>query len=94
MKDYTPVGVECVVAANGSPYFVVQYGERPFGCEFCEWYYLYDGNGKQLTHSNPAILTDDSLPDSKQQSPNNMEFDEMADALEIGEIDVKLLDDN
>ena len=28
-----------------------QYGELPFGCSFCEWYYLYDASGRQLTQA-------------------------------------------
>ncbi len=53
MDGYTAVGLACVQDRSGTPYFVVQYGELPFGCSFCEWYYLYDASGRQLTHSTP-----------------------------------------
>lgn len=76
MKDYTAVGLGCAVAdTDGKPYFVAQYGELPVGCSFCEWYYLYDANGKQLTHSNPPIVEDKSMPEAQQQSPNNAEYE-------------------
>ncbi|WP_241752679.1 hypothetical protein, partial [Stenotrophomonas maltophilia] len=55
MDGYTAVGLACVQDRSGTPYFVVQYGELPFGCSFCEWYYLYDASGRQLTHSTPPL---------------------------------------
>lgn len=69
MKDYTAVGLGCVQDQAGAPYFVVQYGELPYGCEFCEWYYLYDAAGKQLTHSIPPLREEDG-----RQAPNNDEY--------------------
>lgn len=83
MKDYTAVGIGCAVAADGKPYFVAQYGELPTGCSFCEWYYLYDANGKQLTHSDPPIVEDKSLPEAQQQSPNNAEYEALITKLGI-----------
>jgi hypothetical protein len=84
MKDYTAVGLGCAVAdTDGKPYFVAQYGELPAGCSFCEWYYLYDANGKQLTHSDPPIVEDKSMPEAQQQSPNNAEYEALIAKLGI-----------
>jgi len=84
MKDYTAVGLGCAVAdTDGKPYFVAQYGELPAGCSFCEWYYLYDANGKQLTHSDPPIMEDKSMPEAQQQSPNNAEYEALIAKLGI-----------
>lgn len=84
MEDYTAVGLGCAVAkADGKPYFIVQYGELPFGCNFCEWFYLHDAAGVQLTHSNPPILTDASLPAGKQQTSNTKEFQKIIEKLGI-----------
>lgn len=84
MKDHTAVGLGCAVAEiDGKPYFVAQYGELPTGCSFCEWYYLYDASGKQLTHSNPPVVVDKSMPDGQQQSPNNGEYEAMIAKLGI-----------
>ena len=84
MKDYTAVGLGCAVAdTDGKPYFVAQYGELPTGCSFCEWYYLYDANGKQLTHSDPPIIEDKSMPETQQQSPNNAEYEALIAKLGI-----------
>jgi len=90
MASYTAVGLDCVTASNGTPYLVVQYGELPYGCEFCEWYYLYDATGMQLTHSAPIILEDASLPAGKQQIPNNREFEAALDKLGIKEVNTEL----
>lgn len=92
MHEYTAVGLGCALAeADGKPYFVVQYGELPFGCEFCEWFYLYDATGKQLTSSNPPLLTDTSLPDGEQQSANTREYEEMIAKLGIKHPEVEYI---
>jgi hypothetical protein len=84
MKGYTVVGLGCAVAdTDGKPYFVAQYGEFPAGCSFCEWYYLYDANGKQLTHSDPPVIEDKSMPEAQQQSPNNAEYEALITKLGI-----------
>lgn len=84
MQGYSAVGIGCAVAdADGKPYFVVQYGELPTGCSFCEWYYLYDANGKQLTRSDPPIVEDKSMPETRQQSPNNAEYEALIAKLGI-----------
>lgn len=84
MNGYTVVGLGCAVAdTDGKPYFVAQYGELPTGCSFCEWYYLYDANGKQLTHSDPPVAEDKSMPEAQQQSPNNAEYEALITKLGI-----------
>ena len=84
MREYTAVGLGCAQAtSDDKPYFVVQYGELPFGCQFCEWFYLYDVAGKQLTKSDPPILTDASLPEGEQQSANTREYEDLIQKLGI-----------
>lgn len=78
MEDYGPVALGCTTAANGDAYLVVEYGAVDgHGCAFCEWVYLYDANGKQLTSSVPPILKDPSLPGTQQQYPNSKEYEAM-----------------
>lgn len=77
MQDYTAVALACATSADGKAFFVVQYGELDEGCAFCEWFYLYDAAGKQLTKSVPPILEDKSLPPAQQQYPNNQEYEAM-----------------
>lgn len=84
MGDYTAVGLGCGIAASdGNPYFIVQYGELPSGCAFCEWFYLYDAEGTQLTNSSPPLLTDESLPDGGQQTANTLEYERMLQKLGV-----------
>lgn len=72
MDGYTAVGMACVQDKGGTPFFVVQYGELPFGCSFCEWYYLYDASGRQLTHSTPPLRGE-----GEEQEPNNDEYEQL-----------------
>lgn len=84
MAGYTAVGLGCAVAASDNEsYFVVQYGELPEGCSFCEWFYLYDAAGKQLNASDPPILVDESLPDGERQLPNNLDYKRVTEALDF-----------
>jgi hypothetical protein len=84
MAGYAPVGLGCTVAESADkPYFVVQYGELPAGCAFCEWFFLYDGEGKQLTRSVPPLLEDETLPEGQRQSSNNAEYETMLGKLGI-----------
>jgi hypothetical protein len=75
LERYTAIGLSCAKATDGTPYFIVQYGELPQGCAFCEWFHLYSTQGELLTHSDPAILTGTSAPEGHAQTPNNAEFD-------------------
>lgn len=78
MQDYTAVGLACTQDKGGAPLFVVEYGELPYGCSFCEWYYLYDASGKQLTQSVPPLREVDG-----QQAPNNDEYSRLLAELGI-----------
>jgi hypothetical protein len=90
LGGYTAVGLACASAPDHSQYFVVQYGERPYGCAFCEWYHIYSKDGTLLTHSDPAILTDTALPPAQQQHPNNKEYNELSKRLELDEQEIEL----
>lgn len=83
MADYTAVGLACVQDKEGAPYFVVQYGELPFGCQFCEWFYLYDAQGKQLTHSTPPLRGEGDA-----QEPNNDEYEQWLSKLGVNHPEV------
>lgn len=66
----TAIGLGCTTAADGTSFLVVQYGELPYGCRFCEWYALYDGNGQLLTQNTPALLGE-----GEQRQPNNQQYE-------------------
>ncbi len=89
MDGYTAVGLACVQDRSGTPYFVVQYGELPFGCSFCEWYYLYDASGRQLTHSTPPLHG----AEGEEQEPNNDEYEKLIDSLGIKHPEVNYIED-
>jgi hypothetical protein len=91
LAEFTAVGIDCVIARNGVRYFVVQYGERPYGCKFCEWYEMYDISGNLLTHSVPPILVGKAHSGADQQMPNNDEFEALADQMGINEVNIELL---
>ena len=75
MDGYGPVALGCSVTPAGNAYFTVQYGEESgTGCTICEWFYLYDADGKQLTTSVPTVLEDATLPATQRQYPNNQEY--------------------
>ncbi len=78
MSDYSAIGLACVKDAQGTSYFVVQFGEVEQGCAFCEWFYLYDTDGKPLTRSNPPLKGE-----GEQQSPNNDEYAALLNKLGI-----------
>lgn len=90
MKGQTAVGIGCAKARDGVPYFVVEYGELPWGCSFCEWLYLYDRRGVQLTTSIPPVRVDGDTPGQSAQRPNNEEFDELTEELGIDVRSVEL----
>lgn len=74
LGDYTAVGLACVSANDHTNYISVQYGSLPEGCEFCEWIALYSTKGELMTHNDPPILNDETLPEGHQQHPNNQEY--------------------
>lgn len=74
LQGYQPVGLGCAVSAeDGRPYFVVQYGEIPYGCSVCEWFYIYDADGKSLSDRKIIFKDDEVL--SKKYS-NNDEYEQ------------------
>ncbi|MDR1076425.1 MAG: hypothetical protein LBL59_09065 [Xanthomonadaceae bacterium] len=76
MKDFTALGLACATqSGEPSPYVVVQYGELPAGCSFCEWFYLYDANGEALNRNDRIVLNDPGHPQASQV-PNNTVFEE------------------
>lgn len=84
MNEYQPVGLGCSISDEGKKsYFVVQYGELEGGCSFCEWFYIYDSQGKQLNISKQIIKQDPSLPEGQQQYPDNDEYEAMLGKLKL-----------
>lgn len=81
MREYTAVGIGCAIANDGAPYFIVEYGERPAGCAFCEWRYLFAADGRRLNTSDPILLVDPEQPPAQRQYSNNIEFDQRIKAL-------------
>jgi len=91
LEKYTAVGLTCTYATDGTPYFLVDYGERPRGCEFCEWTATYDINGKVLTSNDPPILHDPSRPPAKQDYPNNEELNALFKKLGLKKVNTEYL---
>lgn len=91
MQGYTAVGLGCATARDGASYAVVQYGELPFGCKFCEWFYLYDLQGKQLNTSDPPILSDANLPHGEGKTSNTRGYEEVIQRLGIVHPDMTLV---
>lgn len=84
LESYSAVGLGCAVASDQASYVVVQYGELPSGCEFCEWFHVLDAKGQWLTHSVPAILIDRTLPVAHDQVPNNLGFNAFSRKWKLG----------
>ena len=91
LEKYTAIGLQCTKSKDGDAYFYAQYGERPRGCEFCEWFAIYDSHGKLLTNNDPPILRDTTLPPAQQMSPNNNEFETVSDKLGLQKVDIDLI---
>lgn len=84
LKEYVPVGLGCATSpVDGRAYLVVQYGQLPEGCSFCEWFHLYDTDGNALTRNTQAILLDRSQPPGRQEYPDNESYDAMLKKLQI-----------
>lgn len=69
-----PVGLACA-ASKGGPVFVVEYGELPEGCKFCEWRHVYGLDGRPLTVSDPPIRVPKGMDPVRGQAPNNDDYD-------------------
>lgn len=75
-----PVGFACITSPKDhKEYVLVEYGELPFGCEFCEWFYLYDENGKLLNKNKTAFI---NIP-HHDKGPNNASVNAMFDKLKF-----------
>lgn len=84
MAGYSATGLGCARSTGMRDRgFVVEYGEEPYGCEFCEWRYLLDTQGNFLTHAVPPVLTDSTRPPGQQQYPNQHDYDEAAKRLRL-----------
>ena len=63
---------------------MVQFGELPYGCKVCEFYYLYDISGNVLTKSEPLFLKEPREGSPRGSlNPNNKEFDAIFKKLEL-----------
>jgi hypothetical protein len=83
MEDYVPVGMGCANSAAVGERLVVAYGEAWPGCNICEWFFVYDHDGRPLNHSVPPMLGDlDSL------RPNNDGYIEVTNQLRLQRPDI------
>ena len=93
LKDYVPVGIGCATSpVDGRAYLVVQYGQLPEGCSFCEWFHLYDTDGNVLTSNTRAILLDQGQPPGKQEYPDNESYDAMLKKLQIKQPEIQYVE--
>lgn len=93
LHDYTAVGLGCAVSpADGKSYLVVQYGQLPEGCAYCEWFHLYDTDGNVLTKNTQAILVDRTQPQGSQEYPDNESYDALLKKLQITHPDIQYVE--
>lgn len=89
LAAYTAVGFGCAVSENDkAQYLVVEYGELPYGCNYCEWFYLFDFAGKQLTKSDPIIISDESLPVGNKHYSNNEHYSSLSKSLRLSDAEI------
>ena len=82
--SYYAAGLSCTENKKNEHYIVVQFGELPYGCKVCEFYYLYDISGNVLTKSEPLFLKEPREGSPRGSlSPNNKEFDAIFKKLEL-----------
>ncbi|SKB95951.1 hypothetical protein [Luteibacter sp. 22Crub2.1] len=74
LEKYDPVGLACARGADASPFFVVEYGDASHSCASCEWHHIYAPDGRLLTQSDPAFVSDPSLPGGQSLHPNTADF--------------------
>lgn len=93
LHEYTAVGLGCAVSpADGKSYLVVQYGQLPEGCAYCEWFHLYDTDGNVLTKNTQAILVDRTQPQGSQEYPDNESYDALLKKLQITHPDIQYVE--
>ena len=73
MEMYVPVGLGCAHARGGEIHLVVQYGEPLVGCKVCEWFFVYDAQGRPMHDSVPALFGEGS-----SLAPNNTGYAHMS----------------
>ncbi|WP_147292987.1 hypothetical protein [Dyella psychrodurans] len=92
MEKLSPVGLACSVSSkNALSYFVVEYGELPAGCEYCEWFHIYDTHGKLLTSSYPSVLNIEGMEPPRDKAPNNIDFTSWSKKLGLGKSEEEYL---
>lgn len=92
MEKLSPVGLACSVSSkNTLSYFVVEYGELPAGCEYCEWFHIYDTHGELLTSSNPPVLNIEGMEPPRDKAPNNIDFTSWSKKLGLGKSEEEYL---
>ncbi|WP_394002919.1 hypothetical protein ACF3M1_00525 [Luteimonas sp. WGS1318] len=83
MEDFVPVGMGCAQSSAGGEYLVVGYGEAWLGCNICEWFFVYDREGRPLNHSVPPMIGEmDSL------YPNNEGYTQVTHQLQLERPDI------
>lgn len=86
LENHSPVGLGCKQSPRDHlNYFTVKYSDLPIGCAVCEWYHLYDANGKILTHNNPPTITIPNAPPSQSIGPNNDEYEKISSELKVAD---------
>ena len=74
LEKYDPVGVSCVRSADAGPFFIVEYGDASHSCASCEWHHIYAPDGRLLTKSDLASVSDPSLPGARSLRSNSADF--------------------
>lgn len=74
LEKYDPIGLSCARTPEKSSYFVVEYGDASNTCASCEWHHVYATDGRILTQSDPAFVSDPTLPGGQSLHPNNADF--------------------
>ncbi len=88
MEKYTPTGLACATSRQGDHFFIVEYGELPFGCKFCEWFHLYDQSGNPLTTSSPAVIQLEGKDPTQAKAPNNAEFSALSKKMQLDDPEI------
>ncbi|UPG93837.1 hypothetical protein [Luteibacter aegosomatissinici] len=83
LEDYDPVGLSCARTRDSRSYFVVEYGGASHTCASCEWHHIFSSDGKILTRSDPAFVSDPSLPGGQSRHPNSTDFIKVSKELKL-----------
>jgi len=88
LEKYGPVGLSCVRSADASPFFIVEYGDASHSCASCEWHHIYAPDGRLLTKSDPAFVSDSSLSGAQSLRPNSADFMRVSKQLDLSKAPV------